>query len=78
MISEHPLFSLFVTEQEKLERRLDDTHYGLEARIIKLEELLADSRTFMSDMQTVSVFFCLATLLLGSLAKIVRSVRLNF
>ncbi|KAK7116211.1 protein FAM81A-like isoform X2 [Littorina saxatilis] len=37
---------------EKLERRLDDTHYGLEARIIKLEELLADSRTFMSDMQT--------------------------
>ena len=44
----------FVGAQEKLEKRLEDTQYGLESRILKLEELLADSRNYITDVQTVS------------------------
>ncbi|XP_076443790.1 protein FAM81A-like [Babylonia areolata] len=37
---------------EKLEKRVDDMNYGLEARIIKLEEQLAESRNHIADVQT--------------------------
>ena len=44
----------FVCVQEKLEKRLEDVHYNLESRVIKLEELLADSRNHIADVQMVS------------------------
>lgn len=37
---------------EKLDKRLEDMQYGLEARIIKLEEQLGESRNYMADIQT--------------------------
>ena len=44
-----------VCVQEKLEKRLEDVHYSLESRVIKLEELLADSRNHIADVQMVSI-----------------------
>ena len=49
----------FVCVQEKLEKRLEDVHYNLESRVIKLEELLADSRNHIADVQMVSTCSCL-------------------
>ncbi|KAL8562626.1 hypothetical protein ACOMHN_011198 [Nucella lapillus] len=37
---------------EKLDKRLEDMQYGLEARVIKLEEQLAESRNYIADVQT--------------------------
>ena len=43
-----------VCVQDKLEKRLEDTQYGLESRIIKLEESLTDTRNYVGDVQNVS------------------------